>query len=265
MSAACGRLGFDVEDGSEAGADAASTPDADVDGAGYRASAVRFEESANDFMWTGSLPDTSNSTRGTFSAWLRFNGGDGEQQLIAVAQVVGIGGVFRTASNRLHFVLQNCVGLPMLDMQTQGTYTTASGWIHVLASWDVSAGRADLYVDDVADRSATMTMISGSICYDSIKWGIGGLVDGQLDADVADVYAALGTYIDLGVEANRRRFRDADGKPVHLGWSCNRPTGTPASGCFVGDAETWNVNQGEATGFTLEGNGLAPAPTSPSD
>jgi hypothetical protein len=265
MAAACGRLSFDVEEGIAVGPDAPVMSDAALDGAGYRATAVRFEPSTNDFMWTSSLADTTNSTRGTFSAWFRFNGGDGEQQLIAVAQVVGIGGVVRTASNRFHFTMQNCVGLPMLDMQSRGTYTTASGWVHVLASWDVSAGRADLYVDDLPDRAATMTMISGAICYDSIKWGIGGLVDGRLDADVADLYAALGTYIDFSVEANRRLFRDADGKPVDLGWTCKRPTGSPASGCFVGDAETWNVNQGEATGFTLEGNGLAPAPTSPSD
>ncbi len=261
----CGRLGF----GEHVVADAQDAPDMfDVevgDAPTYRASAVRFETAGNDFLWTGSLLDTSNSPRGTYSVWIRFTGGDDQLQALNIAQVAAAGGVLRTAGNRFQFLLFNCLGLILLDMQSEGTYTEASGWVHVLASWDLSAGRAQLYVNGVADRMGNPGMINGGVCYDSLRWGIGGLYAGQLDADLADMYAALGTSIDLDVEANRRLFRDAAGRPADLGPDCSGPTGSPASGCFVGDASTWNVNHGNAAGFTLEGDGLVAAPTSPSD
>lgn len=269
-AAGCGRLGFEphLDAGRPAAIDAAPLDAADtpaVDAAGYHATAVRFQTAGNDYLWTGSLASTVDSGSGTYSVWLRFTGGDGTQQLISVAKVIGIGGVLRESNGHLRFLMQNCAGFPLLDMQTAGTYTTSSGWIHVLASWNLTLGRADLYVDDVPDRAANPTVVAGNLCYASLEWGIGGLGAGQMDADVADLYAALGTYLDLTSDANRRRFSTAAGKPVDLGASCVGPTGARPTGCFVGAAATWNVNQGVAGGFTLAGDGLSPAPTSPSD
>jgi hypothetical protein len=264
--AGCGRFGFDhgaLPDGADGPLISNDSGDAAQDT--YRATAVRFERAGDDYMWTGSLQSTASSARGTFSAWLHFNAGDGQQHAIAVAQVVAVGGVFRNPANRFEFQLYTCAGVPLLGMQSQGTYTAASGWVHLLAAWDLNAGRADLYVNDISDRTANPLLVPGPVCYDSIKWGIGGIVDGQLDADVADLYAALGTDLDLDVELNRRLFRDTSGKPVALGAGCNAPTGATATGCFVGDPATWNINKGSAAGFTLEGDGLTNAPTSPSD
>ncbi len=233
--------------------------------AGYHATAVRFEEAGNDYLSTGMLANTSDSPRGTYSIWVHFNAGDGKQQLLSVAQVIGVGGVLRRADNHFELVLRSCTASLLLDMQSEGIYTTASGWVHLLASWDVSAGRAQLYVNDVSDLAASTTINSGNICYASLKWGFGGLSSGQLDADVADVYAVLGTSIDLDVEAKRRRFSDAAGKPVDLGDQCQNPTTSIPTGCFIGNVATWNTNKGTGAGFTLNGDGLAPAPTSPSD
>lgn len=266
MLCACGRLGFDhgAEPDARAVIETSIDATAAEDGEGYRATAVTFEPTGNDHLWAGSLLNTTSSGRGTFSAWFRFNAGDNQQQLIAVTQIVGFGGVMRQANNRFRFIMPNCLGVPVVDMASQGSYTTASGWVHVLASWDSGMGRADLYINDVADR-ANPIIVAGPICYDTIRWGIAGWVSGQLDAHVADFYSALGTYFDLSVEANRRRFRDAAGKPVDLGPACAGPTGAPSTVCFAGDAATWSMNEGVAQGFNLEGDGLAAALTSPSD
>jgi hypothetical protein len=264
LHAACGRLGFDplaTRDASDA-----PIPDAEIDGApGYRATAVRFETAGGDYMWAGSLSNTTNSGRGTYSLWLHLNGGDDMLQMLGAAQVVGVGGVVRGANNRLQFIMQNCAAVVLLSMETSESYTASSGWVHLLASWDLGAGRAQIYVNDVADRNASPIVINGAICYASWRWGIGGLASGQLDADVADLYSSLGTSLDLDVEANRRKFRDAEGKPVDLGPNCNNPTGTTPTGCFVGDVATWHMNKGIGEGFNLEGDGLVVAPTSPSD
>ncbi len=260
-------LGFDDPSlAADARPDSAdSAPPPTTDAVAYRATAIRFETAGGDYLSTGRLANTADSPRGTYSVWLRFHAGDDHQQLISVAQVVGIGGVLRTASNKLRFVMPTCAARVVLDMQSQQPYTTQSGWIHVLASWDVSAGRAQLYVNDVADRDSSPTINDGSICYTSPKWGFGGLDSGSLDADVADVYAALGVSIDLDVEANRRLFADARGKPIDLGAHCEKPTGMVPAGCMTGDPASWFLNKGYAAGFAVNGDGLAIAPSSPSD
>ncbi len=237
----------------------------DAPAAGYHATAVRFQSASNDYLYTGALQNTPGSPRGTYSVWLRFSAGDAQQQFITVAQIAVAGGVFRQSDNTLEIVLFDCVGAKLLDVKTTQPYTTASGWIHLLASWDVGASRADLYVNDVADRASNPTIVSGNICYDNaIKWGVGGLSSGQLDADVADLYASLGTYLDLSVDANRRKFSSAAGKPIDLGATCGGP-GLVTTGCLIGALATWNVNKGNAGGFTVGGGALTLAPTSPSD
>jgi hypothetical protein len=274
MRAACagvllalGSCGFSADrpgDAAVAGLDV-SREAAPFDGAGYHATAVRFQSSGNDYIWTNALANTVDSPRGTLSGWFRFTAGDGQQQQLSVGQVVAIGGVFRTGNNHVRFLLFTCAGGVLLDMQTQQTYKTTNGWVHLLASWDVAAGRADLYVNDVLDREGNPNINSGNVCYASLKWGIGGVASGQVDADLADIYAALGTYLDLSVEANRRRFSDSSGKPIDLGANCMGPTGAIPTGCFTGDLATWHTNKGIAGGFNIEGDGLAAAPTSPSD
>jgi hypothetical protein len=261
---ACGSFGADVPPGNgDASADDAA-PEVDAD-TRYRATPVRFERAGEDHIWTGLLANTSGSTRGTYSGWFRFTGAsDGTMQMLAVAQVIGIGGVFRTANNRFRFVFPSCNGGIQLDMESRGMYTVASGWVHVLASWDLVEGRAQLYVNDKEDRAPNPTINTDNICYDALRWGIGGLSQGQLDADVADLYADLGSFIDLGLGVNRRRFRDDVGNPIDLGERCDGPTGTQPTGCFKGDLATWHTNKGVGAGFNLEGNGLTLAPDGPS-
>ena len=262
----CGRVAFDAHVDAPPPADSSLiSVDAAADAPRYHATAVRFATAANDYLYAGSLANTVDSPRGTYSVWLRFQAGDGQLQMLSVAQVVGIGGVVRTASNQLELLMQNCLGVPLLDMRSAGTVTTSSGWVHLLASWDVTANRAQLYLGDAVDEVANPGIVAGNICYASLRWGIGGLAGGQLDADVAELYADLTTSLDLSIDANRRAFSDAGGKPVDLGARCSSPTGHIPTGCFTGDVATWSTNQGAGSGFEPGGPALVAAPTSPSD
>jgi len=242
----------------------ADQPDAPPTGNTYHATAVRFETAGNDYIWTGTLSDAPSSGRGTYSAWFHFNAGDNAKQLLSVASIFAAGGIYRTSDGHIRFWLPDCGGVPQLDMQTAKTYDSRSGWIHVFAAWDLDARRADLYVNDMSDLATGATLGTGVVCYGAPRWGIGGLTSGQLDADVADLYANLGTYLDGTNDAIRARFSEA-GKPVDLGSNCTGPTGAEPSGCFVGAQGTWNINKGNAGGFTLAGNGLTVASSSPSD
>lgn len=240
-------------------------PRSDTSPVGYHATAVRFDPAGGDFLTTGTLAGSTGSGQGTFSVWLHFNGGDGSAQMIAAAQVVASGGIVRNANNKLQFQLDACTGALLLDVVSAHPYTTTSGWIHVLASWDLAANKVQLYVNGVPDLAPGGTITNGAICYNAPKWGIGGLSSASLDADVADWYAAFGTALDLDVVANRAKFRTLAGKPVDLGPDCSNPTGTTPIGCFTGALAQWPTNKGTGGGFTVHGDGLSAAPTSPSD
>jgi hypothetical protein len=256
----------DASPAADARADATAGPDALT----YHATAVQFSTATNDYLTTNALDHATNSPRGTASYWVRFTGGDANQQLIVVAAVevanVGVaGGIYRTADDHLGFLMFDCAGGKLLDMKSNSTYTMASGWVHVLAAWDVSAGLAQLYDNGAPDLAPGPTINNGSICYTAWKWGVGGLSSGSLDAGLADVYASLGTFVDLGSAANRQLFEDTAHKPVDLGASCETPEHSTPTLCFTGSATTWNMNKGSGDGFTVEGGTLAPAATSPSD
>jgi hypothetical protein len=273
LLAGCGQVfGLDAPALASDAAGGADAPPADVppiDAAAYRASAVRFTDAT--YLSYGALAGVSDSPRGMLSVWLRFNGNDGRQQLITAAELGvgsfgGIGGIARQASNHLEIALLSCTGVTRFDMTSMHTYTAASGWIHVLASWDGERGRAQLYINDVDDRTPGSTINNGPICYAAPSWGVGGVSSATLDADVADLFVTLGTSLDLDSPTNRRLFISQTRKPVDLGLRCSAPlSGVVPTLCFTGPPATWATNLGTGEGFSVEGHPLAAAPDSPSD
>lgn len=249
-------------------ADASPADAASIDGAAYRASAVRF--TTKTYLSYGALSGVADSPRGMLSVWLRFNGNDNQQQLITAAELGvgnfgGIGGIARQATNHFEIALLSCAGAMRVDMTSTHTYTAASGWIHVLASWDVERGRAQLYINDVDDRAAMTTINNGQICYAVPAWGVGGVSSATLDADVADMFVSLDTSLDLDSPTNRRLFISQSRKPVDLGLRCSTPlSGVVPTLCFTGAPATWATNLGTGAGFSVEGQPLGAAPDGPS-
>ena len=74
---------------------------------------------------------------------------------------------------------------------------------------------------------------------------------------MADVWLRFGgAVIDFSVEANRRLFITAEGRPTN-------PTGWPSGGQIQlhGAVDDWHINKGGAGGFTENGalaNGTGP-------
>jgi hypothetical protein len=235
----------------------------------YRPTAVSFSRANGNYLSMGALNGaTSVSQRqGTFSVWLRFTANDGDVQDFMVAtNTAGLmAGITRTTTNQLQVNAPTCVDLSALVMSTQNMYTIQSGWIHVLAAWDLAAGSASIYVNGTLDTASSPTVINRDICYTAPQWGVGGLTAPELDADVADLYLLLGTYLDISLPATRQKFIDTNGKPVDLGTSCANPTGAPPMSCLHGPLATWNVNVGTGSGMSVNGPALTTASTNPAD
>ena len=116
-----------------------------------------------------------------------------------------------------------------------------------------------------AQHTADKTILEWDKDYDEADIGIGGEPDGStlFDGDLADLYFT-NEYLDISVEANRREFIDASGKPVDLGVTGTNPTGSQPLLFFSGDTSSWHTNKGSGGGMTEVG-ALTDAATSPSD
>jgi hypothetical protein len=87
---------------------------------------------------------------------------------------------------------------------------------------------------------------------------------GKTNACLAEVYINLAEYVDLSVEANRRKFISSAGKPVNLGASGSVPTGTAPIMYFKGPASAFPTNLGTGGNFTVTGT-LTDGSTNPTD
>lgn len=106
--------------------------------------------------------------------------------------------------------------------------------------------------------------IGFDIVIDSKEVYVGGYDGAGIKMDVADFWCAPSQFIDFTIEANRRKFIDAAGKPVDLGADGSTPTGTAPAIFFSGDHATFGTNKGTGGSFTLTGT-LTDATTSPND
>ncbi len=84
---------------------------------------------------------------------------------------------------------------------------------------------------------------------------------------LSELWMALGVQLDVHDPDVIAKFRSGAGKPVNLGASGQRPTGSPPTYYLVCDSATFGANSGTAQGFTLLGGSTAvtAAPDSPSD
>lgn len=230
---------------------------------GYFANAVTFD-GANDYLTRGGdLTGNADGKVGIFSCWMKANGGDGTIRSIAG----GAGGVpeFRHHSdNKFHLDLYTS-GLSNILRMTSSAFLAGSGWKHLLASWDLAAGATHLYVNDVSDKALVTGPTNNTINYTRTDHLVGARDGGsnKINADLADLYINHAAYLDLSVEANRRKFISATGKPVYLGASGQGPTGSSPLVFLSGPTASWETNRGTGGGFT-ESGALTDATTSPS-
>lgn len=126
-----------------------------------------------------------------------------------------------------------------------------------------------LYVDDVEDLSGGAIFdgeAAHTVDYTRTEWAVGGRSDGanKLNGCLAEVFLDINEYIDLSIEANRRKFIDTNGKPVNLGVDGSIPFGSPPILYLANEASTFHTNLGTGGDFSVTG-ALVDCDTSPSD
>lgn len=232
-------------------------------------------DGTNDYMLRGgALTGVVDGKKGIFSCWVRLDGGDGTGRDILRSATFGTSRIAIEVGtdNKFAVFATNSAGTQILLMRTVNTYTAGATWRHVLSSWDMgTVGARWIYITDAADLAVT-TFTDDTIDYAMATpdYGVGANVNGatKFDGCLAELYFNTVDYLDFSVEANRRLFITAAGKPAFLGNAGELPTGTiPAVYLHLYDGEAvanFATNRGSGGDFTITGT-LDTGSTSPSD
>ncbi len=223
-----------------------------------------FEGSNTRLARNGNLTGLSDGNVFTLSAWVKrldsdffaIMSNDTGRFDVSIDRV-------STGSN-LRVRLDDSSGSTILASETLGG--VPSSWSHVLISIDTAAGVFHAYINDVAQSTTSGFLSTNAIDFTTGDFFI-GRSGGQGDGANGYMYDPYFTdeFIDISIEANRRKFISAAGKPVRLGLTGATPTGTAAKVFCSGAINNWNVNKGTGGGFTVSGNALTVAPDSPTD
>jgi hypothetical protein len=231
---------------------------------GFTVGAIDFD-GTNDYLTRGAdLTGLADGKQGTLSVWLRIDGGNGTDRRILTNTSQRFA-VVRSSANVFLINGNNSAGAGILTLTTLNTYTAGASWIHLLASWDLAAGAAHLYINDTSDVDSNST-VNDTIDYASGNVAVGAAVAGgnPWHGAMAELWFA-GTYMDLSSSSNRRKFIDANGNPVDLGYTGAIPTGTQPAlflRSAIGQAASvFATNKGAGGNFTVNG---APAVASSS-
>lgn len=237
-------------------------------GGAFLVDAANFDGS-NDYLKRVGFVGAADSKLLTMSWWMRVDTWNNARRLFMSKQSVTMHAFeTQTTDNRFFIQLKDTAGSVRMEAYT-GTLAVATPY-HFLLSIDMSdTAKRHLYVND-ASNVTWQNYADHVLDFTYTDWSIGGNPDGGalFDAQLAEFYFAPGQYIDFSVQANRRLFRSATGKPVSLGADGSVPTGVaPKAYLHLDDGETANnfrLNRGTGGDFTLIGT-LDTGSWSPSD
>lgn len=232
---------------------------------------VRYDGS-NDFVRYSSPPMTgqTDSKILVVSFWT-LAGADGTrmqymtQNDVTLNQNISVGRGTTSNRQQIHSLRVGASTPTVMQMNSDAddAILISKGWQHWIFSVDqnASGGFRQMYLDDAPHGIAVSANLDENCDLTATsKVTIGGFYDtnNKLNGDLAEFFmSSNGAAFDLTVEANRRKFISADGKPVDLGTDGSAPgLGVPEIYLSIrtGDAATdWATNRGQGENFTITG------------
>jgi hypothetical protein len=220
----------------------------------YNPPAVHFDGS-NDYLHSNSITGFTNDKKGTVSFWYRQLSNPRGWILHQTAGAFSIVGNNSAGSGEITIKGKNTGGTQILSLLTTGQ-TMDYEWHHYMASWDMSdSAKRHIYIDGIADSFTVFAYTDDVLNYTTPAYAVGSLVGvgEKYEGDLADFWLDFGTYIDLSIEQNRRKFISENGMPMYLGADGSFPTGSPPDIFLTGDVLYWQSNKGTGGDFTENG------------
>lgn len=225
--------------------------------AGAGTSAAEFD-GTNDYLTKTGLTGAADGGKGIISLWVNT---DTDGTAPAIYDQNGQSHVQITidASNRFSILTSDSTGVqaPIFMRSSTDSVLAADGWVHILASWDCTLATPEyhLYISDVEDANTLGSPQQANIDYTESTYILMArdAAAGKFDGCVAEFYFNQAEFLDFSVEANRRKFIDASGKPVSLGDNGETPTGTSPIIYLKDPYDSFEINSGTGGDFTVVG------------
>lgn len=230
----------------------------------YTANAVDFGGAGSDDSMRVTTTPTglTDGKAFTISFWHRLDGSDGSIQRYTTFASSSSNrlNVSKTTGNALNLTGQNSAGTSILSATGTTTLVAGSAWRHIICSIDLAntANRA-CYIDDSAESVTWTTYTDDTLDMDiattpryTIMGSNGATPANLVDGCIAEFWFD-DVFIDLSVEATRRKFRSAAGKPVNLGADGSVPTGSQPVLYFKTASPNFETNSGSGGNFTENG------------
>jgi len=236
----------------------------------YRSNAVRFNGTDTWLTRGGDLTGVVNSKILSFSCWVRKI----EEGTCAIYRGDNTGVDIGIDSNEAVTVTAyNSSDAATLYAKTSNGSISLNTWYFIAGCFDVSdSSKFHLMINDTSSAESPIPSLNGN---SNMQMSASNHMIGSsqpsapssanlANMDVADLYVNFGNYVDYSDLATRRKFIDADGKPVDLGSTGQKPTGSSPILFFSGGTNNWHTNKGTGGGFTENGT-LTTSTASPSD
>ena len=229
----------------------------DVDGEGYSLQSTIF--GGELYKKTAALTGSVNGKKGIISFWMDFNESSAGKNIFTsggAENFVGLDG-----GHKLAIGFKNADAAGGMAFNGTKVFTNASGWYHVLVSYDLGGSgtvlsNVDMWITplggtEVSDHNkGTGTYVNMNVKYTEPTFALGGVAgtpSSLFRGSLAQCYWNYTDYLDISVEANRRKFTTADGYPINFGSTGSVPTGSQPIAYFDGDL---SINKG--TGGNLD-------------
>jgi hypothetical protein len=196
----------------------------------------------------------ADSKTGIISFWVKW-GAASDAQFNPILYGDSNNRIYKSSDDKLYVDFVN--GSAAVSLQGVSTWTSASGWTHVIMAWDSSdINKSKTYVNGSSDANAG-TQANVNILYTGVTdWGVMALAGGALPVSccISELYFAAGQWLDLTNSTNVQKFRTSGGKPVNLGTDGSTPTGSaPTLYMHVYDG----TNAGSGGNLTLHNGALS--------
>lgn len=238
-------------------------------GGGYQPRAVTFD-GVNDYLEkTGAYTsESATKQKGIISVWVKPSSLDSDRLIGSSGSGNDYTFIILNTDGTIFFQNYNRPSPVGASLQSSPGAVVAGQWNHILIWFDPTVADGDIYVNDVnvtISRTFNVTTKSMSTTW-SYLFRSGSATPWTYTGDASDYYYNDSQALDFAIEANRRKFIDANGYPVDLGANGSLPTGSqPIVFLHLADGDavsSYATNKGYGGGMTLVG-ALTEASTKP--
>ena len=206
----------------------------------------------------------SDSGTFTFNFWVKRATDSTTERIFFVNATGGAGADGRflpgfDTSDQFILFARNSSGTELLNITCTTTPISDTNWHHILASIDLSVDDSShryVYIDDVAQSMTVTTFVNSSIDFSGNAFTVAAnsvSFTAKFFGALSELYLDTGTFINLSVEANRRKFITSGGLPADLGSDGSTPSGSSPE-VYLADGLT---QTGTTTAFTATGSPTA--------